>query len=70
MFNNPQSQKEKEADETIGRFRREPKRKRERKSDKNKRVTPADDPTSAGRGGDKPRVHTAASRPDDGRGKS
>lgn len=60
----------KKADETIKRFRRKPTRKRERKSDKSKRVIPADGPTSAGRGGEKPLVHTAASRPDDGRRKS
>lgn len=68
MFNNPQSHKEEEVDETIGRFRREPKRTAG-ESDTHKRVIPADEPTSAGRGGEKPRVHTAASRPDDGRGK-
>lgn len=33
-------------------------------------VRTEDEPTSMGRGGQKPRVRTAASRPDDGRGKS
>lgn len=75
MYNNPVAyHKIKEADyfhcEMIGQFRREPTRKRERASDKNKCLIPADDPTSAGRGGEKPRVQTAASRTDDGRGKS
>lgn len=69
MPNNPQSEWEK-ADETIRRFRRKPIKKRERTSDKSRRVIPAEGPTSAGREEEKPLVHTAASRPEDGRRKS